>query len=137
MITNRSNQSLEPTASRCFDLFFIMSFLCFAATAFPLAAAQLRLVRSMIAWLAIAVVMLVFLVVGVAATFYTERLRTHWICKSEQRPNEIYWRIVGRRVRSERYSRELRLIGIMCFGTVALMMWGFLPSWWGFIRSWL
>jgi hypothetical protein len=83
----------------------------------------------MIAWLAFAVVMLVFLVVGVAATFYTQRLRTHWIRKSEQRPDEIYWRIVGRRVRREGYSVELRLIGIMCLGTAALMMWGFLRSW--------
>ena len=91
----------------------------------------------MIAWFAIAVVMLVFLVSGVAATFFTERLRTHWIRKSEQRPDEIYWRIVGRRVRREGFSVELRLSGIMCFGTVAFMMWGFVGSWWGFLRSWL
>jgi hypothetical protein len=82
----------------------------------------------MIAFFAFAVAMLVFLGVGVAATFYTERLRTHWIRKSEQRPDEIYWRIVGRRVRRAGYSVELRLIGIICLGTVALMMWGFLRS---------
>jgi len=83
----------------------------------------------MIAWLTFAVAMLGFLVGGVAATFYTERLRTHWIRKSEQRPDEIYWRIVGRRVRREGFSIELRLSGIMCLGAVALMMWGFLRSW--------
>ncbi len=87
----------------------------------------------MIAWLTFAVAILGFLVAGVAATFYTERLRTHWIRRSEQRPNEIYWRIVGHRVRREGYSVELRLIGIMCLGTVALMMW----MMWGFVRSWL
>ena len=82
----------------------------------------------MIAWLAFVVAMLVFFVVGVAATFYTERLRTHWIRKSEERPDEIYWRIVGRRVRREGYVVELRLIGIICLGTVLLMLWGFLRS---------
>ena len=70
----------------------------------------------MIAFFAFAVAMLVFLGVGVAATFYTERLRTHWIRKSEQRPDEIYRRIVGRRVRRAGYSVELRLIGIICLG---------------------
>jgi hypothetical protein len=82
-----------------------------------------------IAWLTFAVAILVFLAVGVAATFYTDRLRAHWIRKSEQRPDEIYWRIVGRRVRRDGFSVELRLSGIMCLGTVALMMWGFLRSW--------
>ena len=83
----------------------------------------------MIAWLVFAVAMLVFLGVGVAATFYTERLRSYWIRQCERHPDEIHWRLVGRRVRSEGYSVELRLIGIICLGTVALFMWGFLRSW--------
>jgi len=83
----------------------------------------------MTAWLAFAVAMIVFLVFGVAGTFYTERLRTDWIRKSKQRPDEIHWRIVGRRVRRKGFSAESRLSGIMSLGTPALIMWGFLRSW--------
>jgi hypothetical protein len=83
----------------------------------------------MIPWLACIIAMLVFLGFGVAATFYTERLRTYWIRQCERHPDEIHWRIVGRRVRSDWYSIELRLIGILCLGTVILFVWGFLRPW--------
>ena len=68
----------------------------------------------------------VFFVIGMAATFWTERVRTYWIRQSERHPDEFHWRIVGRRVRNPWYSIELRLIGILCLGTVAFFVWGFL-----------
>jgi len=70
-----------------------------------------------------------FLVVGVAATFWTERVRNYWIRQCDRHPEAIHWRLVGRRVRRPWYSIELRLIGILCLGTVLFFLWGFLRQW--------
>jgi hypothetical protein len=80
-------------------------------------------------WLALIFALSVFLVIGVTATFWTERVRAYWIRQCDRHPDEFHWRLVGLRVRKPSYSTELRLIGIMCLGTVLLFLWGFLRQW--------
>jgi protein-S-isoprenylcysteine O-methyltransferase Ste14 len=66
----------------------------------------------------------VFLLVGITATFWTERVRNYWIRQCDRRPDQLHWRLVGRRVRNPSYSIELRLIGILCLGTVLIVCMG-------------
>jgi hypothetical protein len=80
-------------------------------------------------WLPMIFAMAVFFVVGVAATFWTERVRNYWIRQSDRHPEAIHWRLVGRRVRRPWYSIELRLIGILCLATVLLVVWGLVRPW--------
>jgi hypothetical protein len=80
-------------------------------------------------WLALIFAMSVFLVIGVTATFWTERVRAYWIRQCDCHPDEFYWRLVGGRVRKPSYSIELQLIGIMCLGTLLSFPWGSLLQW--------
>lgn len=86
------------------------------------------LVRPMARWTPMILALAVFFVIGMAAAFWTERLRRYWIRQSERHPNALHWRLVARRVRAPWYSIELRLIGILCLATVIFFVWGFLRS---------
>ena len=89
-------------------------------------AAELISLDHMTRWLPLILGLAVFFVVGVAATFWTERVRQYWIRQCDRHPDELHWRLVGRRVRSQWYPIDLRLIGILCLGTVLFVVWGFL-----------
>ena len=80
-------------------------------------------------WLPLIFTVTFFGAIGVAATFFTDRLRAYWIRQSERHPEEFHWRLVGRRVRKPWYSIELRLIGLLSLGTVLLILWGLLRPW--------
>lgn len=82
----------------------------------------------MVQWIPMILGLAVFFVIGMAATFWTERVRNYWIRQSERHPNELHWRIVGRRVRAPWYPMEFRLIGILCLGTAVFFVWGLLRS---------
>lgn len=77
----------------------------------------------MIAWFAFVVAMLVFLGVGVAATFYTERFRSYWIRRCQQHPGQLHWDLIVRRVRQPSYSFELRVVGIISLMGAAMCIW--------------
>ena len=67
-----------------------------------------------------------FLIAGLAATFWTRRLQAYWIRQCDRHPGAIPWRLVGRRVRSDWYRTELRVIGIVCLAATANIWWGVL-----------
>jgi len=75
----------------------------------------------MMDWLPLILALFAFFVVGVAATFLTERVRAYLIRQCDRHPHEFYWRLVGQYVRRSSLI-ELRLVGIICLGTVLLFV---------------
>ena len=71
----------------------------------------------------------IFFVSGVILTFWTERLRSYWIRQADKHPDSLCWRIIGCRVRSQWYSVELRLYGLLRLGTALFFTWAFARQW--------
>ena len=64
-----------------------------------------------------------FLLLGLAATFWTERFRSYSIRRCEQHPGEFHWEFIARRVRRPSYSLELRFVGIISLIGAAACLW--------------
>ena len=77
----------------------------------------------MIAALPFVVALACFLVVGLGATFWTERFRSYWIRRCEQHAGQLHWDFVARRVRRPSYSFELRFVGIISLIGAAACIW--------------
>ena len=77
----------------------------------------------MITLLPLIIVLACFLVLGVAATFWTERFRSYWIRRCEQHPGQFHWQIIARRVQRPSYSFELRVVGIISLSGAAICLW--------------
>jgi hypothetical protein len=67
-----------------------------------------------------------FVVLGLIATFWTRRLREFLIRPCDRHPEAIHWRLTSRRVQSDWYAVELRLIGIVCLAISAMWWWSIL-----------
>ena len=56
----------------------------------------------------------IFFVLGVVATFWTERLRSYYIRQGDLHPDSLRW---------------LRLYGLLCLGTALFLIWVFARQW--------
>jgi hypothetical protein len=77
----------------------------------------------MIILLPLIVALAFFLVLGLTATFWTERFRSYWIRRCEQHPGELHWQIIARRVQRTSDSFELRVVGIISLIGAAICVW--------------